>query len=273
MEKKIIFNNPSVPGFRKNQVSPRKTRVETTNDEFNNFYYELLKPKDISQNENVETLLKEVEFYKNQFDTVKNKNSTLNLEISQLKNPKISPEESRITQLQQKNRFLEESVYRLKETLDKANELFPGFLKKLETGGVKNYCITEENNNNEIMNELNKIKKENKILKKAVVDLENIVNNLKNENQKLNEKLINMGNNNKNIGEYKSKIEEFNQKINSYINKITETQKLNEKYKTQIENLKQENVNENSEKEKINLIEKENLTLIKENQNLIKKKV
>ena len=73
------FKNPlkkSPPG--------KKKRVETLNDDFNSVYYDILNPKAVNQsNENIETLMKEIEFYKVQFQAEKNINQSLSDEITQ----------------------------------------------------------------------------------------------------------------------------------------------------------------------------------------------
>ena len=41
----------------------KKKRIETLNDDFNSVYYDILNPKSTNQsNENIETLMKEIEF-------------------------------------------------------------------------------------------------------------------------------------------------------------------------------------------------------------------
>ena len=62
---------------------PRKIRIETINDESNSIYYDLLTPKYSQRNEqDLELLLKEIEFYKMQIKAEKNINKSLNKEIS-----------------------------------------------------------------------------------------------------------------------------------------------------------------------------------------------
>ena len=164
----------------KKSPSGKKTRIETFNDEFNNEYYNILNPKAPEKTENIESLLKEIEFYKVQFLAEKNINQSLSNEISQLNesNQKLSQrnisnnnkEENKLLKnlllLEKKNKFLEESVFKLKNTLDRANTLFPNFLLKLESS---NDNIPEKEINEMINNskneELLKLREENKMLK------------------------------------------------------------------------------------------------------------
>ena len=128
----------------KKSSSGRKTRIETFDDEFNNVYYDILNPPQ-KETENIETLLKEIEFYKVQFLAEKNLNQSLSNEISQLNeiqklvennNYNNNKGENKLLEeiniLEKKNQFLEDSVSKLKNTLDQANNIFPNFLLKLK---------------------------------------------------------------------------------------------------------------------------------------------
>ena len=249
----------------KKSPSGKKTRIETFTDEFNKEYYNILnpKPQQKAEAENIETLLKEIEFYKVQFLAEKNINQSLTNEISQLSenNQKLSQrnktnnnknnEQNKLLKdlslLEQKNKFLEESVFKLKNTLDRANTLFPNFLLKLESSNNNdNICIPEKEINEMINNnkaeELIKLGEENKMLKNTMCNMDEIIENLKSENEVLNKKLKNFEKNEKidetiisnKVDDCNNRLIEDNKKLKSYINKIDELQKNNENYLLQI---------------------------------------
>ena len=135
----------------------RKTRIETTYDESNKTYYDILNPKyDIKNERDLELLLKEIEFYKLQIKAERNINKSLNKEISHFNEiQKLGEIKSRdirfieeITVLEKKNKFLEEYVFKLKDVLDKANVLFPNFLEKLQKENENNNDIEKRKDNN-----------------------------------------------------------------------------------------------------------------------------
>ena len=228
----------------KKPLTGKKTRIETFNDEFNNEYYNILNPKSPQKTENIENLLKEIEFYKVQFLAEKNINQSLSNEISKLNESKSNQKLSQVNKdenkllknlsiLEKKNKFLEESVFKLKNTLDRANNLFPNFLLKLESS---NNCVPEKeikeliNNSSKNGQELIKLGEENKMLKITMCNMDEIIENLKNENEILNKKLkINEKGekpeetiiSNK-VDDCNNRLIEDNKKLKSYINKIQE---------------------------------------------------
>ena len=304
-KKNQSFKNPlkkSPPG--------KKKRIETLNDDFNSVYYDILNPKALNQsNENIETLMKEIEFYKVQFQAEKNINQSLSDEITQLNEMQKLAQKAKqsvngdnenkliqnLTLLEKKNKFLEESVFKLKSTIDRANSLFPNFFMKLQSANdndIKKICLTEkdEEYDNIIENkneELKKLKEENEILKGTMRDYEEVVQNLKEENEQLNIKLneqkekSNKENASNISDDYKNELIENNKKLKSYANIINELQKNNEKYVYQIKYY-QEIVNKKDEE--IQLLKKTkeernenkngsngNNDLIEENKKLIEK--
>ena len=276
---KIIFykmkksTNPIKNITIKRGPSGKKTRIETFNDEFNNVYYNILNPKSPNDNsEDIETLLKEIEFYKVQFLAEKNINQSLSDEISHLSeiqklsksnnnnNNNNNIEDKKILQdlalLEKKNKFLEESVFKLKSTLDRANLLFPNFLKKLESSNNNNICLPEKDESNNNKNEeLIKLEEENKMLKITMNNMDEIIKSLKNENELLNKKLKIKEKNEKfdetiltnKVDDCNNRLIEDNKKLKSYINKIDELQKNNENYIYQI-NYLQEIIDKKNEK-------------------------
>ena len=267
---------------------PRKIRIETINDESNSIYYDLLTPKYSQRNEqDLELLLKEIEFYKMQIKAEKNINKSLNKEISYFNEiQKLGENKTKdfklleeITLLDKKNKFLEEYVFKLKNALDKANVLFPNFLEKLQQNNNNNknndedkinnknnenninkICLTEENNN-EIRNriEMKNLIEENKKLNNRIRELNNEIDKLRymKEGSKINESILTnkmddcLRNNNRIIEE--------NKKLKEYINKINELQNNNEKYLFEINRLNeiinQKEIFENIKNNGINGIE------------------
>ena len=181
----------------KKSSTGKKTRIETFDDEFNNVYYNILNPPQ-KETENIETLLKEIEFYKVQLLAEKNINQSLSNEISQLneiqklveknKNNNNKGENKLIEEiniLEKKNKFLEDSVLKLKNALDHANRIFPNFLLKLKSSNNNKISINEDNYNNKD-EELSKFYEENKILKNTINNMDEMIVKLKNENAILN---------------------------------------------------------------------------------------
>jgi hypothetical protein len=251
----------------KRSPSGKKTRIETFNDEFNNVYYDILNPKYVNKsNENIENLLKEIEFYKVQFLAEKNINQSLSNEINQLgeiqklsqknKNSNDKGEQKLLqdlTLLEKKNKFLEESVLKLKNTLDRANILFPNFLTKLQSSAndinnIRNIKYREEeekiSSNDE---ELKKLGEENMMLRTAMNNMEEIIENLKNDNEILTERIKNNEKSEKidetiltnKVDDCNNRLIEDNKKLKIYINKINELQKNNENYLYQINYLQE----------------------------------
>ena len=95
-----------------------------------------------------------------QIKAEKNINKSLNKEISHFNEiQKLGENKTQnillleqITVLEKKNKFLEENVFKLKNALDKANNLFPNFLEQLQKAqneknndNINKRCITEDN--------------------------------------------------------------------------------------------------------------------------------
>ena len=230
----------------------KKNNIETINDEYNSIYYDILNPKlSIKNDKDLELLVKEIEFYKNQFQTEKNINKSLNKEISHFNEiQRISEDKTyniklleEITILEKKNKFLEESVFKLKNTLDKANILFPDFLEHLqkENNNNKNknnkICLTEDNENQNNI-EMNNLIEENNKLRNRIKDLNNEVDKLRTiQNSQKNDESI-LSNKLEDINFNKNRLIEDNKKLKNYIDKINDLKKNNESYLSEINYLK-----------------------------------
>ena len=308
MKKKINLLKNTTRTRTPDVKKPRKIRIETINDESNSIYYDILTPKYSQRNEqDLEMLLKEIEFYKMQVKAEKNINKSLNKEISYFNEiQKLGENKTRdfklleeITLLDKKNKFLEEYVFKLKNALDKANVLFPNFLEQLQKGNnninnnedkiikknnennINKICLTKENdieNRNGI--EMKNLIEENKKLNNRIRDLNNEIDKLRymKEGPKINESILTnkmddcLRNNNRIIEE--------NKKLKEYINKIDELQNNNENYLFEINRLneiiKQKELFDNIKKNNINGIENnietdyknENIKLIEKNKEL-----
>ena len=265
----------------------RKTRIETVHDEFNSKYYDLLNSN--RKEKDLELLSKEIEFYKMQIKAEKNINKSLNKEISHFNEiQKLGENKTQnillleqITVLEKKNKFLEENVFKLKNALDKANNLFPNFLEQLQKAqneknndNINKRCITEDNEDKDKDNniEINNLKQENKKLNNIIKSLNSEIDKLRKEGTKSDENSIltcKMDDYFKN----NDRLMEDNKKLKEYINKINELQNNNEIYINEINYLKtiikENEVKENPEK---NIIEKdyknENIKLIEKNKEL-----
>ena len=162
MEEEIIIEEQS-----------KKTKIITNNDENNINYYKELnsrEPRTFNQSIDYYDLLKQqIKYYKElnsslkeEIETVKkskkikqleelneiNKLASINKEKDEINNllssinydtqdkmrQELNENELKISDLQTKNKKLEESVIKLKNTLDRANDIFPNFLEK-----IKNY--------------------------------------------------------------------------------------------------------------------------------------
>ena len=283
---------------------PRKIRIETIYDESNSIYYDILTPK-YSTKTDLELLLKEIEFYKMQIKAEKNINKSLNKEISHFNEiQKLGENKSRdfkllekIKKKKKKNKFLEEYVFKLKNSLDKANVLFPNFLEQLQKGNInlniredndinkskdnniKKICLTEENNNEDINRiEMKNLIEENKKLNNRIRELNNEIDKLRymKEGSKINESILT--NKSEDFLRNNIRIFEENKKLKEYINKINELQINNEKYLYEINRLNEiikqkelfENIKKNKENE--NYSDKdyktENMKLIEKNKEL-----
>ena len=282
----------------------KKTRIETISDESNSIYYDILTPKfSIRSEQDLELLLKEIEFYKMQIKAEKNINKSLNKEISYFNEiQRLGENKSRdfklleeITVLDRKNKILEEYVFKLKNVLDKANVLFPNFLEQLQKANTQNMndnnnlqkesqnninkiCLTENNNENQNSIEMNNLIEENKKLNNRIRELNNEIDKLRYMKQetKIDESILTnrmddyLKNNNRLI--------EDNKKLKEYINKINELQQNNENYQIEINYLKdiisQKESNGSNEKieQKENINENdyksENIKLIEKNKEL-----
>ena len=224
----------------------KKNNIETINDEYNSIYYDILNPKlSIKNDKDLELLVKEIEFYKNQFQTEKNINKSLNKEISHFNEiQRISEDKTyniklleEITILEKKNKSLEESVFKLKNTLDKANILFPDFLEHLQKENNKNknnkICLTEDNENQNNI-EMNNLIEENNKLRNRIKDLNNEVDKLRTiQNSQKNDESI-LSNKLEDINFNKNRLIEDNKKLKNYIDKINDLQKNNESYLSEI---------------------------------------
>jgi hypothetical protein len=133
-----------------------------------------------------------------------------------------------IKSLLEKNDKLEELVFKLKETLDKANNIFPNFLEQIIT--TKSEKERESNRTYDIdyiKEENNKLKNENNKIKNVFNQkIELILNEIKNKQIKRDEL-------------YNSKLEQLNNELNSKNSEI--------KNNLNIINDLQKNIKENSE--------------------------
>ena len=269
----------------------RKTRIETTYDESNKTYYDILNPKyDIKNERDLELLLKEIEFYKLQIKAERNINKSLNKEISHFNEiQKLGEIKSRdirfieeITVLEKKNKFLEEYVFKLKDVLDKANVLFPNFLEKLQKenennndiemrkdNNINKICLTENNEENNNLIEKNKLIEENKKLNNRVRELNDEIDKLRYKKEIKNDESFIMNKMEEYYRQNNTLIKE-NAKLKEYINKINILQEEKENFLKEINNLKEiikqkeldENLEKNKKEENIdNEYKKENIKL------------
>ena len=153
-------------------------------------------------------------------DEINNLISSNNYSETNKMRQELNQNELKITDLETKNRQLEESVIQLKNTLDRANEIFPNLLEKLEKreGGLKGTLDFQASSNfNEskitqtrqtnikygnscseeqcymVRKELKRLEEENQILKSNIVQLNKTIQNLKlNKNVKNDMSSINL---------------------------------------------------------------------------------
>ena len=92
---------------------------------------------------------------------------------------KLQNDTLEIKSLTEKNDRLEELVLKLKETLDKANEMFPDFLEQI----ISTKCEKERQSNRS--NEIEGLKEENKKIKNDIKNNEQLIQELKKENENL----------------------------------------------------------------------------------------
>ena len=216
-EKQLLLNINNVNTTNNNNIyslnntNTNNTIITNTNTNVNS-KNELLTNNNITSNNNNSNTN-----HSNIFNT--NINDKILLRIHKIKlkyEKKLRNDTLEIKSLLEKNDKLEQLVFKLKETLDKANNIFPNFLEQIIT------TKSEKERESNRTYDFDYIKEEN--------------NKLKNENNKI-----------KNV---------FNQKIELILNEIKNKQiKRDELYNSKLEQLNNELNNKNSEiKNNLNII-------------------
>jgi len=190
------------------------------------------------QNENISN---------NNSDAFNNEKILLKLKrIQEQYENKISKDDKEIKVLLERNDKLEELVLKLKETLDRANEMFPDFLEQLVNSKEER---ERETNRTNISNMERRIEEQISIMKTRLKEYEvensqlrNENTNLKNEfNSKIESIIQEIENKQSKKDEiYNSKINEFNSEIDINKKQINKLQSDNQQHIFQITTLTEE---------------------------------
>jgi len=190
------------------------------------------------QNENISN---------NNSDTFNNEKVLLKLKkIQEQYENKISKDDKEIKVLLERNDKLEELVLKLKETLDRANEMFPDFLEQLVNSKEER---ERETNRTNISNMERRIEEQISIMKTRLKEYEvensqlrNENSNLKNEfNSKIESIIQEIENKQSKKDEiFNNKINEFNSEIDINKKQINKLQSDNQQHIFQITTLTEE---------------------------------
>ena len=236
MEEELIMNELSkkkkiITSNDKNNINYYKELNSRDPKTYNQSidYYDLLKQQiklykelNASLKEEIETVkkckqLKEFEESKRQKELeqekLKQKDEMNYMSYSNNFNEEQNENETKITELQTRNRMLEESVYKLKNTLDRANEIFPNLFEKIEnytqsagvgfnqecqTSSIHDFSKSAKQNNLLYSNSCNCNDEHCTVIKKELKRLEDENQNLKGDVIRLNQTIqfLKLNNNN-----------------------------------------------------------------------------